>query len=272
MERGVSSPEDGESFHQLGQLLKVLVERAVEFGAARQRHHLARFARMKIAQVVQLANVVVALAVDGGLRRWPAACWWSCPSPKPRRSGCRSTRAFTMPATRSMAAADSTDVPPNFITIMSVQQSFRMHQFRVEHGGAGRAANRVVAERDELPVEAPGMGAAGRRTPPCRARARRLCAAADGRLPACSARDASARSADSRSCGRPRKSRRRCADRLPMGLRRKLHRDRHGVAIDHRHAIAVRAHLGGQRLDVIAARSRPGSSASPAASSLLRCR
>src|ERR1035438_3601554 len=28
-------------------------------------------------------------------------------------------RAFTMDATRSMAAADSTDVPPNFITIIS---------------------------------------------------------------------------------------------------------------------------------------------------------
>ena len=37
------------------------------------------------------------------------------------------------------------------------------------------------------------------------------------------------------------------------GLRRKLHRDGDGVAVHHRHAIAVRADLGGQRLDVIAA-------------------
>src|SRR5579872_6530568 len=33
-------------------------------------------------------------------------------------TGLRSTRALTIPATRSMAAADSTEVPPNFITIM----------------------------------------------------------------------------------------------------------------------------------------------------------
>src|SRR2546423_1181247 len=32
--------------------------------------------------------------------------------------GFRSTRARTIDATRSMAAADSTDVPPNFITII----------------------------------------------------------------------------------------------------------------------------------------------------------
>src|ERR1019366_2066272 len=34
-------------------------------------------------------------------------------------TGRRAWRARTMPATRVMAAADSTDVPPNFMTIMS---------------------------------------------------------------------------------------------------------------------------------------------------------
>jgi hypothetical protein len=33
--------------------------------------------------------------------------------------GRRSIRALTIAATRSMADADSTDVPPNFITIMA---------------------------------------------------------------------------------------------------------------------------------------------------------
>ena len=45
-------------------------------------------------------------------------------------------------------------------------------------------------------------------------------------------------------------------ERLPhVGFRRvrgEFHRDRLGVAVDHRHAIAVGADLGGQRLDVVA--------------------
>ena len=58
-----------------------------------------------------------------------------------------------MPATRSMAAADSTEVPPNFMTIMAVEQPFRVHEFGVEDGGAGGAADGVVAQGDELLVE-----------------------------------------------------------------------------------------------------------------------
>ena len=38
----------------------------------------------------------------------------------------------------------------------------------------------------------------------------------------------------------------------PPGFCSKFHRDRHRVPIHHRHAIAVRAHLRRQRLDVIA--------------------
>src|SRR5206468_542687 len=67
--------------------------------------------------------------------------------------GLRSRRAFTIPATRSMACADSTDVPPNFITIMSVEQTFRLHQFSIQHCRPRGAPNRVMPERHELPAE-----------------------------------------------------------------------------------------------------------------------
>src|SRR5580692_445436 len=71
-------------------------------------------------------------------------------------TGFRSTRALTIPATRSMAMADSTEVPPNFMTIMggrSVQHPFRMHQLRIQHRGSRCAANGVVAQRDKFIVE-----------------------------------------------------------------------------------------------------------------------
>ncbi len=54
-----------QALHQFGQFLEMLVERAVEFGALGQRHHLARFAGMEIAQVVNLPDVIVAPARDG---------------------------------------------------------------------------------------------------------------------------------------------------------------------------------------------------------------
>ena len=49
-----------------------------------------------------------------------------------------------------------------------------------EHGRAGRAADRVVAHGDELPIEHRARRAGGRRRRPCRARAPRRAAAADG--------------------------------------------------------------------------------------------
>src|ERR1700748_2924758 len=59
-----------------------------------------------------------------------------------------------MPATRSMAWADSTEVPPNFITIMrSAEHPFRVHQLSIKHRRARCPAHRVVPESDELPVE-----------------------------------------------------------------------------------------------------------------------
>src|ERR1035441_5536620 len=131
-------------------------------------------------------------------------------------TGRRDSRARTMPATRVMAAADSTEVPPNFMTIIIEprkmpqrapqgvwgslvscgglatrlsglrngpssagkqparrmpscptasaechytlraslgEHPFRMHQLGIQHGGAGRATDGVVAEHDEFVVE-----------------------------------------------------------------------------------------------------------------------
>src|SRR5580704_13519588 len=60
--------EDGDAFDELGHFLEVIVERAVEFGAMREWDYLAGFAGVEIAEVVELANIVVPLAGDGGLR------------------------------------------------------------------------------------------------------------------------------------------------------------------------------------------------------------
>src|SRR5450759_5402003 len=74
-------------------------------------------------------------------------------------------RAFTMAATRSMAAASSTDVPPNFMTITAAppekevealasrQEALSLEEFRVEDGGASGATNGIVREHSELIVE-----------------------------------------------------------------------------------------------------------------------
>jgi len=63
-----SFAEYRDPFHQLGQLLEVIVQRPIEFGAMRERHNLTRLARMEIAQIVQLPDVLIALAGDGRLR------------------------------------------------------------------------------------------------------------------------------------------------------------------------------------------------------------
>src|ERR1022692_97896 len=44
----------------------MIVERAVELSALGEWNHLARFTGVKIAQVVELADVILALAGDGG--------------------------------------------------------------------------------------------------------------------------------------------------------------------------------------------------------------
>src|SRR3954471_804858 len=69
-------------------------------------------------------------------------------------------RSRTIAAARSIAAASSTEVPPNFITIMPALQGgsfrqvpLRVKQLRVQQGRARGAANHVVRENGELPVE-----------------------------------------------------------------------------------------------------------------------
>src|SRR5947209_9506621 len=70
------------------------------------------------------------------------------------------SRDFTMLMAREMAAASCTEVPPNFITIIgppargsSVEIALRLQKFSVQQGRAGRAADGVVREHSELPVE-----------------------------------------------------------------------------------------------------------------------
>ena len=60
MERGVSSPKHRQAFHQLRELLKMLVDGALHAG----------FAQMKIAQRNQFAQSFVALAADREIRRF----------------------------------------------------------------------------------------------------------------------------------------------------------------------------------------------------------
>src|SRR5215467_4922844 len=100
--------------------------------------------------------------------------------------GFRAARARTIADTRSMAVADSTEVPPNFITIMAwsladaaaqafqfvcfqsksrksnpgrwavgpaIQHPLRVHHLGVEHGRTRGTADGVVCERDEFIVE-----------------------------------------------------------------------------------------------------------------------
>src|SRR5690242_10753485 len=57
-------------------------------------------------------------------------------------TGCRSRRPFTMAATRSMALASCTDVPPNFITSMGGRTSVA-----VEHRLSCGAAHHSVCPR-----------------------------------------------------------------------------------------------------------------------------
>src|SRR5579863_2194666 len=77
------------------------------------------------------------------------------------------SRSFTIAATRSMARASSTEVPPNFITIIGVswrdcgsavrisfhrargEVAFGLEQFGVQHSRTRGAANRVVREHGE---------------------------------------------------------------------------------------------------------------------------
>src|SRR3954469_23738032 len=67
-------------------------------------------------------------------------------------------RDSTILAARVMAAESSTDVPPNFMTIIAnshpaAEIALHFQQLGVEQGSAGSAADSVVREQRELPVE-----------------------------------------------------------------------------------------------------------------------
>src|ERR1022692_57890 len=78
-------------------------------------------------------------------------------------------RSFTIAATRSMARASSTEVPPNFITIIgvtswqsygsagqvSIEVTLGIEQLRIQHRRAGGSADGVVRKHGELPIEHP---------------------------------------------------------------------------------------------------------------------
>ena len=62
---GSEFAEDGEPFDEFGEFLEMLVEEAVERGALGERHDEARFARVHVAKIVELADVLGARAVNG---------------------------------------------------------------------------------------------------------------------------------------------------------------------------------------------------------------
>src|SRR4051812_11510919 len=70
------------------------------------------------------------------------------------------SRSRTIAAARSIAAASSTEVPPNFMTIMPALQSgsfrqvpVRMKELGVQQGSTRGSADHVVRKHGELPVE-----------------------------------------------------------------------------------------------------------------------
>ena len=111
--------EHGQAFDQFGEFLEMIVERAVEFGALARAAPPGALRASGNRAGRGAAGCSPRACPRWRRRRWRAACWWSCPWRRRRRPGCAPRAALTMPATRSMAAADSTEVPPNFMTIIS---------------------------------------------------------------------------------------------------------------------------------------------------------
>src|SRR5208282_408545 len=171
-------------------------------------------------------------------------------------------RSLTIAATRSMARASSTEVPPNFITIIGVTSSKKRwrkegagarrgrnssevalssQQFRVQYRCPGRSADGVVGKHGKLPVQHfTGPQAAysrGHTRPEVHVKAR--------------LRTVIRFQIHHGELGRARQLQllRFAAVAVPggnnlfrAGLRFQLHRDRFGVPILHRHPVALRAH------------------------------
>ena len=158
-----------------------------------------------------------------------------------------------MAATRSMAGGGFDGSAAEFHHDHAVEHPFRVHQLGIEHGRSGRAANGIVAQRDEFPVEhRAGTQAADE------GRHAALAFGIFARLRAvgfCHIMHRVLRRAGQVALLRHgREGVERVAQIGLAGLGGKFNRDGDGVAIDHRHAIAVRAHFGGQRLNVVAAK------------------
>src|SRR5579883_36290 len=194
-------------------------------------------------------------------------------------TGLRSSRDLTMPASRSMASADSTEVPPNFITIMrrarscagyrerprsgarevpsiwnwgSIQQALGIHELGIEDGGAGCAADGVVLERDEFVSKRGAFAHAadeGPHTVVAFGVASRLRAVLLGHVGDGLSGGAGKLALLWNTGEVSQRLDHFVQSRLP--LQGKAGGDH--VAVDHRDAIAVRAHFGGQRVDGVAA-------------------
>src|ERR1039458_4572424 len=169
-------------------------------------------------------------------------------------------RVFTMDATRSMAAASSMDVPPNFMTITATppakevkalasrQEALRLGEVGVEKGGASGGTNGVVREHSELVVEHPA------RAKPAHAHRHPIPAVhVEARL-----RPVRRGIVKDRLRGRQRQFQFlrsgvklvECRDQLVgTGLPLQLYRHGFGVAIFHRNSIAVCRHAKGCRFD-----------------------
>ena len=188
-ERGDSSPSTARPLTSSRQLLEVPVDDSLGLRPVGSRTTWPGFPRVEVPQVLRVC-------VEGLLplaARWPLCAIASSllvvlPMAETTTTGRRSTRASTMEATRSMAAADSTDVPPNFITIIAnpaYSSPSRNHQFRVQHGRAGGAAHRVVPQRHELLVEHRAGAQAADENGHAALRVRRPGAAAGGSAASC---------------------------------------------------------------------------------------
>src|SRR3954454_4284672 len=168
------------------------------------------------------------------------------------------SRDLTMLIAREIAAASCTEVPPNFMTIIgppacgsSVEVALGLQKFSVEQCRAGRAANRVVRQDGELPVEdaagaqpADGHGHAGAAVN-VKARLRTVGRAVvnDGWL---------GRAGQVRGL-RDRRERPPGGDDLVRrSLRFQLHGNGFGVSVFHRHTVTLRADRERRRNNALA--------------------
>src|SRR5271166_2206415 len=181
-------------------------------------------------------------------------------------NGCSDRRAFTMLATRSIAVASSTEVPPNFMTITdappgldvggrwSRQIALRLEEFSVEQRRSRCAADSVVREHSELVVQ----NAAGTQSSHgnghsvaavhIEAWLRTVrCIVIDERL--------RRRQRQLKLLGSRAKAIEGSDDFGDAGLLPQLHRNRLSVAVFNRNPIAVRRHAEGGLLDMVAIQS-----------------